>query len=73
MSKLTTIQAQAVDAIRGHHSPETAAAIAANIGRSVVGSVAKACDALVAQGVFVQGTNRDGDRTYRIAITSDPV
>lgn len=73
MAKLTTIQAQAVDAIRGHHSPETASAIATHMGRDVVGPVAKACDALVAQGVFVRGTNRDGECTYRIAITSDPV
>ena len=73
MTKFTTIQAQAVDAIRGHHSPETATAIAAHMGRSVVGSVVKACDALVAMGVFVQGTSADGERTYRIAITSDPV
>ena len=72
MSKHTTIQGQAIEALRGHHSPETATTIAQYIGRSVVGSVAKACDALVAQGIFVQGTSASGERTYRMAITSDP-
>jgi hypothetical protein len=70
MSKPTTIQTQILDAVRGHHCAETAAAIATHIGRSGVGTVTKACETLVSQGTLVPGAPVNGERTYQITVTS---